>query len=224
LHDSLSEAGAVARSPAPLESQAEAEATDQEVDASLSPGEEERLDAVVRYLDRQLDVPSAELLGALSPPLLLLRALTLESNNIRRLVYHRVRVCQLGGQKQGLGGNGDRLTRQPQLLPRRHDFSVGPEHGSSLRARLIKLMTSPDSAVKHMVAEFPFVLCHRNGAWTPGHSSLDNSKHGRGALAAARLVFHSGYGNAAGFLNAQGLMHSAMARDQHDGSDSEDDW
>jgi len=71
----------------------------------------------------------------------------------------------------------------PPLTAR--DIQEKPEKGSSVRSRLVALLTNPDPEVATMTAEFLFVLCKHN---------------------VGRLVKHSGYGNAAGLLARRGLL------------------
>lgn len=65
-----------------------------------------------------------------------------------------------------------------------------PEEGGTLRNRLVKLMTSPHTDVKELVADFLFVLCKEN---------------------VGRLIKYTGYGNAAGLLANRGLMLGGIA-------------
>ncbi|XP_033112279.1 synembryn-A-like [Anneissia japonica] len=74
-----------------------------------------------------------------------------------------------------------------------------PEEGDSLRNRLVRFMTSPNTNVKELVAEFLFILCKEN----PG-----------------RLVKYTGYGNAAGLLARRGLM--TLGKGHGDYSSDED--
>ncbi|XP_071956513.1 chaperone Ric-8A-like [Antedon mediterranea] len=74
-----------------------------------------------------------------------------------------------------------------------------PEEGDTTRNRLVRLMTSPNTNVKEIVAEFLFVLCKEN----PG-----------------RLVKYTGYGNAAGLLARRGLM--TLGKGHGDYSSDED--
>lgn len=72
-----------------------------------------------------------------------------------------------------------------RILPPLKDASKRPEDGHSLRNKLVKLMTVPDTDVKQLVADWLFVLCKEN---------------------VGRLIKYTGYGNAAGLLANRGLM------------------
>ncbi|XP_036408751.1 synembryn-A [Megalops cyprinoides] len=72
-----------------------------------------------------------------------------------------------------------------QILPPLRDVANRPEQGSTLRGRLVRLMTHVDTDVKHCAAELLFVLCKEN---------------------VSRFVKYTGYGNAAGLLAARGLL------------------
>lgn len=67
-----------------------------------------------------------------------------------------------------------------QVLPPLKDVMNRPEEGKTLRNRLVKLMTNPNTDVKELVADFLFVLCKEN---------------------VGRLIKYTGYGNAAGNLH-----------------------
>eukprot|EP00123_Amoebidium_parasiticum_P009760 comp19694_c0_seq1/m.23395 comp19694_c0_seq1/g.23395 ORF comp19694_c0_seq1/g.23395 comp19694_c0_seq1/m.23395 type:complete len:564 (-) comp19694_c0_seq1:679-2370(-) len=82
----------------------------------------------------------------------------------------------------------DRDLRQymfEKILPKRADYSRRPEQENSYRGHLVSLMTSHLSYVKDIVADFLFVLCKEN---------------------MARLIKHTGYGNAAGLLAQRGIF------------------
>ncbi|KAM9481144.1 chaperone Ric-8B [Clarias gariepinus] len=72
-----------------------------------------------------------------------------------------------------------------KVLPPLKDVKVRPEIGSTVRNKLVRLMTHIDMGVKQGAAEFLFVLCKE---------SVDN------------LLKYTGYGNAAGLLVARGLL------------------
>jgi len=80
-----------------------------------------------------------------------------------------------------------------RVLPPITDVSKRPEDGECPKGRLCSLLTSPDSSVSVMVAEFIFILCKQN---------------------VKRMVKHTGYGNAAGLLARKGLMGGGISRDQ----------
>lgn len=91
----------------------------------------------------------------------------------------KVLVCLSSAHK-----NVRKFFRQ-QVLPPLRDVSKRPEEGDALRNKLCRLLTSPDSNVSSMVAEFLFILCKEK---------------------VSRFVKHTGYGNAAGLLARRGLM------------------
>ncbi|CAB1322985.1 unnamed protein product [Coregonus sp. 'balchen'] len=86
-----------------------------------------------------------------------------------------------------------------QVLPPLKEVKVRPEIGSTVRNKLVRLMTHVDMGVKQSAAEFLFVLCKEN---------VDN------------LLKYTGYGNAAGLLVARGLL--AGGRGETHYSDDED--
>ncbi|XP_048404405.1 synembryn-B isoform X1 [Stegostoma tigrinum] len=85
-----------------------------------------------------------------------------------------------------------------RVLPPLKDVKHRPEIGTTLRNKLVRLMTHIDTGVKHTSAEFLFVLCKE---------SVDC------------LLKYTGYGNAAGLLAAHGLL----AGGRGDGQYSEDE-
>ncbi|XP_063077137.1 synembryn-A [Engraulis encrasicolus] len=98
-----------------------------------------------------------------------------------------------------------RYLRQ-QVLPALKDVSLRPEHGDTLKSRLVRLMTHVDTELKHCAADFLFVLCKEN---------------------VGRFVKYTGYGNAAGLLATRGLLggQSMMccAASAHYSDDSDSD-
>ncbi|XP_069547345.1 synembryn-A [Brachyistius frenatus] len=92
------------------------------------------------------------------------------------------------------------------ILPPLRDVSHRPEEGSTVKSRLIRLMTHLDTDVKHCAADLIFVLCKEN---------------------VSRFVKYTGYGNAAGLLVTRGLLGGQAARtstsDAHYSSDSDSD-
>ncbi|XP_003220938.2 synembryn-B [Anolis carolinensis] len=86
-----------------------------------------------------------------------------------------------------------------QVLPPLRDVSNRPEVGTTLRNKLVRLMTHVDLGVKQIAAEFLFVLCKER---------VDS------------LLKYTGYGNAAGLLAARGLL--AGGRGENWYSDDED--
>ncbi|XP_041672339.1 synembryn-A-like [Cheilinus undulatus] len=77
------------------------------------------------------------------------------------------------------------------ILPPLRDVSHRPEEGSSVKSRLIRLMTHLDTDLKHCAADLIFVLCKEN---------------------VRRFVKYTGYGNAAGLLATKGLLGGQMSR------------
>ncbi|KAM7372487.1 hypothetical protein PAMP_009651 [Pampus punctatissimus] len=73
-----------------------------------------------------------------------------------------------------------------KILPPLRDVAIRPEHDTTLRGQLVRLMTHVDTDVKHCAAELLFVLCKEN---------------------VSRFVKYTGYGNAAGLLAGQGLLN-----------------
>ncbi|XP_015259604.1 synembryn-B [Cyprinodon tularosa] len=86
-----------------------------------------------------------------------------------------------------------------QVLPPLKDVKNRPEVGTTIRNKLVRLMTHVDMGVKQTAAEFLFVLCKE---------SVDN------------LLKYTGYGNAAGLLVARGLLAGGRGETQY--SDDED--
>ncbi|XP_076180452.1 ric8 guanine nucleotide exchange factor A isoform X2 [Ptiloglossa arizonensis] len=72
-----------------------------------------------------------------------------------------------------------------QILPPLKDVMHRPEEGTTLRAKLCKLLTSPSTMLRDLVAEFLFILCKEN---------------------VSRMVKYTGYGNAAGMFANKGLL------------------
>lgn len=52
-----------------------------------------------------------------------------------------------------------------QVLPPLRDVTNRPEVGSTVRNKLVRLMTHVDLGVKQIAAEFLFVLCKERGEW-----------------------------------------------------------
>merc|ERR1711923_281558 len=87
-------------------------------------------------------------------------------------------------------------------LPPITDVKVRPEEGDSPKAVLCRLLTSSDSTLSVMVAEFLFILCKES---------------------VRRLVKHTGYGNAAGLLARKGLMLGGRGDDNYSDTDTDSD-
>ncbi|XP_038563030.1 synembryn-A isoform X1 [Micropterus salmoides] len=86
-----------------------------------------------------------------------------------------------------------------KVLPPLRDVKNRPEVGSTLRNKLVRLMTHIDTDVKDGAAEFLFVLCKES---------------------VSRFIKYTGYGNAAGLLAARGLLRGG--RDSGIYSEDED--
>ena len=69
-----------------------------------------------------------------------------------------------------------------------------------MRNKLCRLLTSPVTDVKDLVADFLFILCKEN---------------------VSRLIKYTGYGNAAGLLASRGLMLGGRGKGNYS-SESED--
>uniref|UniRef100_A0A668RMZ7 Synembryn n=1 Tax=Oreochromis aureus TaxID=47969 RepID=A0A668RMZ7_OREAU len=90
------------------------------------------------------------------------------------------------------------------ILPPLRDVSQRPEEGTTVKSRLIRLMTHLDTDLKHCAADLIFVLCKEN---------------------VRRFVKYTGYGNAAGLLATRGLLGGQGPRtsDTQYSSDSDSD-
>ena len=126
------------------------------------------------FLDRRLDRGN-DLLGDLSPILSAFIRLV----KAERLIRKYVRM---------------------QILPPLKDVMRRPEEGTTLRAKLCKLLTSSVTEVRDLAAEFLFVLCKEN---------------------VNRMVKYTGYGNAAGMFANKGLLGPNKGKSAYS-SESED--
>eukprot|EP01147_Barroeca_monosierra_P003581 gene3581-30_t len=93
------------------------------------------------------------------------------------------------------------------LLPRRKDWSHGPEEGNSPSSWLISQLRSPADTLSPVVGQFLLELCNGN---------------------VRRFIRRVGYGNAAGFLVSQGMANPDLSTPPVDigavdRSDSDDD-
>ncbi|XP_056630323.1 synembryn [Diorhabda sublineata] len=88
-----------------------------------------------------------------------------------------------------------------QILPPLKDVHSRPEQGSTLRNHLCRLLTTPTTELRDLVAELLFVLCKKS---------------------VARMIKYTGYGNAAGLFAKKGLLAGGEDKGQGDYSDSED--
>lgn len=101
------------------------------------------------------------------------------------------------------GARANRTIRKylrARVLPPLKDVKRRPEQGDTLRNKLVRLMTDPNTDLKEMVAEFLFVLCKES---------------------VGRLIKYTGYGNAAGLLANRGLMLGGRGQTAYS-SESED--
>ncbi|KAJ8245527.1 hypothetical protein GJAV_G00271690 [Gymnothorax javanicus] len=88
-----------------------------------------------------------------------------------------------------------------QVLPPLKDVTLRPEVGTTVRNKLVRLMTHVDMGVKQSAAEFLFVLCKE---------SVDN------------LLKYTGYGNAAGLLVARGLLAGGRGDTEYSADEDSD--
>uniref|UniRef100_T1JDW5 LysM domain-containing protein n=1 Tax=Strigamia maritima TaxID=126957 RepID=T1JDW5_STRMM len=132
------------------------------------------------FLDRRLDKPSGSIQEGLPPILTCLCECARSIRTIRKFLRLRV-------------------------LPPLRDVYNRPEQGETLRNKLCRLLTSPITAVKLLVADFLFILCKES---------------------VARLIKYTGYGNAAGLLANRGLMLGGQGKGNYssesDDSDTEE--
>lgn len=99
------------------------------------------------------------------------------------------------------GNSTIRKYLRAKILPPLKDVMNRPEEGDELRNKLVRLMTSPNTDVKNLVADLLFVLCKEK---------------------VGRLIKYTGYGNAAGLLANRGLMLGGRGQQGSYSSDSED--
>ncbi|XP_038213394.1 synembryn-A [Zerene cesonia] len=88
------------------------------------------------------------------------------------------------------------------VLPPLRDVSRPPEKGSTLRNQLCRLLTTPVTSVRDLVAEFLFILCKEK---------------------VGRMVKYTGFGNAAGHLAQKGLMCGGRGPVQYSSSSEDSD-
>ncbi|CAC5386463.1 Synembryn-A,Synembryn,Synembryn-B [Mytilus coruscus] len=116
---------------------------------------------LLNFLFSRLDRPYKSLKESLTPILHCLCEMCRANRSIRK--FCRVRV----------------------LPPLKDEVKKLPEEGESFRNRLCKLLTSPITEVKDLVADFLFVMCKES---------------------VQRMVKYTGYGNCAGLLANRGLL------------------
>ncbi|KAM3609792.1 uncharacterized protein V6R79_020407 [Siganus canaliculatus] len=151
------------------------------IDVPVQGGQEKyggkNMDAVQKLLDfmeKRIDKQGSNYKEGLTPVLSLLTEGSRHHREIRRYI-------------------------KAQVLPPLKDVKIRPEIGTTIRNKLVRLMTHVDMGVKQTAAEFLFVLCKE---------SVDN------------LLKYTGYGNAAGLLVARGLLAGGRGETQY--SDDED--
>ncbi|MEE6478195.1 hypothetical protein FKM82_011775 [Ascaphus truei] len=133
----------------------------------------EAIQVILDFMEKRIDKASCYREG-LTPVLSLLTECSRAHRNIRKFI-------------------------KAEVLPPLRDVSSRPEIGTTVRNKLVRLMTHVDLGVKQIAAEFLFVLCKER---------VDN------------LLKYTGYGNAAGLLAARGLL--AGGRGDRWYSDDED--
>lgn len=134
--------------------------------------------ALLDFLQHRLEAPMKSMKEKLTPILHCMVEAGRHNRNIRK--YCRIKV----------------------LPPLRSEVRRLPEEGNSLRNRLCKLLTSPITEVKDLVAHFLFILCKEN---------------------VGRMVKYTGYGNCSGLLAQLGLLKLNEQYTKGDySSDSED--
>ncbi|XP_055378444.1 synembryn [Condylostylus longicornis] len=87
------------------------------------------------------------------------------------------------------------------ILPPLTHVNERPEVGNDLRNHLCRFLTSVDTIIRDLSAELLFVCCKEN---------------------VARMVKHTGYGNAAGLLASKGVLDGRKKENTEYSSDSED--
>ncbi|XP_026746958.1 synembryn-A isoform X2 [Trichoplusia ni] len=87
------------------------------------------------------------------------------------------------------------------VLPPLRDVSRRPERGNTLRNLLCRLLTTPVTTVRDLVAEYLFILCKEK---------------------VGRMVKYTGFGNAAGHLAQKGLLAGGRGGQYSSSSDDSD--
>ncbi|CAH2011914.1 unnamed protein product [Acanthoscelides obtectus] len=103
------------------------------------------------------------------------------------------------------GANGNRSIRKflrHHILPPLKDVHTRPEQGDKLRNHLCRLLTTPITQLRDLVAELLFVLCKKN---------------------VSRMIKYSGYGNAAGLFAQRGLLAGGRDEGEADFTSSDSD-
>nr|CAI5856145.1 unnamed protein product [Callosobruchus analis] len=103
------------------------------------------------------------------------------------------------------GANGSRLIRKflrHHILPPLKDVHTRPEQGDKLRNHLCRLLTTPITQLRDLIAELLFVLCKKN---------------------VSRMIKYTGYGNAAGLFAQRGLLAGGRDEGEDDFTSSDSD-
>ncbi|KAH9640615.1 hypothetical protein HF086_000559 [Spodoptera exigua] len=103
--------------------------------------------------------------------------------------------------KSSRGCRSQRKYLRQVVLPPLRDVSRPPEKGNTLRNQLCRLLTTPVTSVRDLVAEFLFILCKEK---------------------VGRMVKYTGFGNAAGHLAQKGLLSGGRTGDYSSSSDDSD--
>ncbi|KAJ8724935.1 hypothetical protein PYW07_015893 [Mythimna separata] len=103
--------------------------------------------------------------------------------------------------KSSRGCRSQRKYLRQVVLPPLRDVSRPPEKGNTLRNQLCRLLTTPVTSVRDLVAEFLFILCKEK---------------------VGRMVKYTGFGNAAGHLAQKGLLSGGRSGDYSSSSDDSD--
>ncbi|XP_066591804.1 synembryn isoform X2 [Prorops nasuta] len=137
------------------------------------------IDILLKFLDQRLSL-NTDLIESISPIITALIKLVSSEKAIRK--YVRLKI-----------------------LPPLKDVMKRPEEGNTLKAKLCKLLTTPLTEVRDLVAEFLFILCKEN---------------------VNRMVKYTGYGNAAGMIANKGLLDRKIPKtaysSESDNSDTEE--
>ncbi|XP_076065716.1 chaperone Ric-8A-like isoform X2 [Oratosquilla oratoria] len=131
---------------------------------------------IFNYLNEQLRAPGKLAKETLNPILILMCEMCRANRSIRKFLRQKI-------------------------LPPLRDVTNKPEEGDTIRNKLCSLMTSPLIEIKHLSANFLFILCKEN---------------------VSRFIKYTGYGNAAGYLATQGLMLGGKGKSGDYSSDSEE--
>ncbi|CAD6231600.1 GSCOCG00001490001-RA-CDS [Cotesia congregata] len=89
-----------------------------------------------------------------------------------------------------------------KVLPPLKDVMKRPEEGTTLRAKLCKLLTFPIVELRVAISEFLFVLCKKN---------------------VGRMIKYTGFGNAAGMLANKGLLGGNQPETNYSSESGESD-